>query len=355
MKHLLIALVALLTLDANAQTETAVTIDPQKATTSESLFESYSIVALQSSKESQMSPLSVGKIKKYLDKYVISDIDDNSLLIFDSNGNFINKIKLQSSIMDFDIYNNAIYILDNSDNQHIIKYSIDGNYATQYLTGSWYKNLVVLNGKDILLFSNHSNNSGFNYVIFNAEKQQTTISWEPMKNEHFTYAMNPFSRIGNEVFATKAFDHTIYRFCGNNLCPYLNLEFANTDKLPKAKTILKKIETAGKVVDKIEDITRTNRNLCFSYSLKNNGRFMKYICSIDSKNNLTANVPMFNQAQDAKFPVAGTFCSLTEGHCIMYLSVSEAQALSGNGNFTPADAEKLKNAGNLVILDYKLK
>ncbi len=356
MRVILIALASLLALNIYAQSSNDVTISPQNNTQPENIFDSFSIVTLQLSKESRLPPLSVGKIKKYVGKYFFEDVDDHSLLIFGANGQFLNKIKPQKSFFDFDIYNNAIYILENDfDNQHILKYSINGDYITEYSTDSWYKNLVILNDKDILLFSNYSNNSGYNYVILNTEKQQTIITWEPMKNEHYTYVMNPFYRIGNQVFVTKAFNHTIYKFSGNNLSPYLNLYFSNTDKLPKAKTMLEKMQKAGNVVELIQNITRTSQKLYFSYLLSSNNQSVYHICSIDDKNKLVADLCLSNMHENAKIPFVGTLGSLTEGHCIMYLSMSEANKLSSNSQLTPNDAEKLKNADNLVIIDYKLK
>lgn len=364
-KLLFLTLIATSAYILKAQSPASVKINPYQNSSVAEIFESYRIVPLQFKKGTYLSPLNVKYIQKNKDTFIVHDMDKNALLLFNNDGQYIAQISDGIGIFDFDVYDNSIFVLYNSKPEKIKKYDTKGSLLAECTLDEWYKNMVVVSGNEIMLFSNYSNNKGYNYVIYDFEKSKSIRVWEPMEHEHFTFFIKAFYRVGEKITAVKPYNHNIYEYCGNQLCTMLNIDFATKDRLPDVYGVLKKSQkidkaiNGGKIVNvviAISGVTKTDNAtyVCYDMLTGKGMSYCRFLCSINHETGVTSNIPMPPQT-DTKFPVYGDYSSLCDGYCINYTTASAIINSVPEGALNSSDIEKLKNTENLVIVEFKLK
>jgi hypothetical protein len=187
----------------------------------------------------------IGQLKVMSDKYVIFDDISSSVLLFDKQGKFVSKIKAGSvdsinlqSIDAIDTYQDKIYIKSSKSN-NVSVFTPDGHLLKQNKLRFFYKNFMVLNGREDLLMNtdkliNYTYASDTlvpdcanMYIFTPGESQhqvgQSSLTNTPKLRRYFPfsrkmfpngslryYVHNPFSRSGNEVYYNLVFSDTIY-------------------------------------------------------------------------------------------------------------------------------------------------
>ncbi|QIA06554.1 6-bladed beta-propeller [Draconibacterium halophilum] len=131
------------------------------------VFEDIQIIQLETNKESLIQR--VGKVQILNSKFYVFDQDQSALLIFDSDGNFIKKIREigrgpeeYSEITDFNLNKNREQIELLSPRGIIISYDLDGNFIG--------KQKANLNGRVVHYFTNLTDDLICFYSLFSDTK-----------------------------------------------------------------------------------------------------------------------------------------------------------------------------------------
>lgn len=204
--------------------------------------DSVSFIKLETIDEAKISEVS--KIQFTNNKFYILDKKNLTLFIFSRQGKFVNKISVDQStntddteFSDFQIYKNKIYILSRL-SKELLVYSDLGVLTDKYKLDDYYDFFYVIDGNNIFLFSNYSNDKLYNLVLFDCENNKYTTRFLPFAfNQNYRFATPPFNlTMKNELLFTQQYDLNIYRLNNNTLLPVYNIYFNTINQIPQNYT-----------------------------------------------------------------------------------------------------------------------
>ncbi len=205
MNYLKLMLVTLLTISCftlvKAQTDvTTVRIDPETALGGKvgDFFDEVEFIPLETTKESTFGRIS--QMKVIDDFYVIGDNETGSILIFSTNGKFVNKIKMQ---MDFSLDRENKQILVLGINNEILYYTLDGKYLRSLsVKGNFEKLFSLANG--VLAFNvprplqaEKVGKTAYD-VVYRDSKTDSVLSLFPYNTKYGIYDYNMYANLFND-------------------------------------------------------------------------------------------------------------------------------------------------------------
>lgn len=336
------------------KTET-ILVDPLNCVQLDDFFDTCRTVILDSTRQAMIS--NPGKIIKKDFLYYIHDENRQSILIFDTTGNFISEINhLGRSSMEytqltnFDVFNGYIYIIARAD-QKILRYDTSGNFVGYCKLDDWYSEFLVINNDSILLFSNYSNDKFYNYILFDWNMEESLSECDKFSiNSSFTAWKNHLGIFDDDIYTTKPFDYNIYKYANGDIKPVINLSFNTKDKLKNDKnvsTIAKNAE-GKKVIKYYNGFTKVEDRYYVMYNmLFPNVEFGADFISMVNETDSTSISACLGLQRTEKYPFGFNYASLCGDVLIAFVSPTAYQKITSS---------KLVNENsNYVLLEYKLK
>lgn len=208
---------------------------------SEIIEPDFDVIPLETNEQSLISE--IYKVKIYDNCFYVEDRAQHSILIFDYNGKYVNKVNSYGrghgeyvDIMDYDICDGYIYLLSRGMGK-ILRYDLEGKYIDSSVDlGEDYTNLVVINGDSVLLFANNCGVHNKNYRIINYKSNEVLNEWDDYGKAGGlimgTYPLNKTTDDG--ILLSKSYDHTLYKYDKSGYGKLVEFEFAGCDEIPKS-------------------------------------------------------------------------------------------------------------------------
>lgn len=191
----------------------------------------------------------IGNIDKiyYVNDHVIIGSDNKVLLFFNKDGSFDHKISRQGNgpgeyarISDFDInkQDNTITILDTGKKQ-LLKYDWDGNFIDRLSLNSWAIGLQLMNDSVSVLYSGNqiSTDNDYKLALYNMYSQSIFNRFYPISSKKskylHVYNANNFSKYKDEVLFCELYNDTIYSVFSSGCRPRYYLDFGD-EKVPSS-------------------------------------------------------------------------------------------------------------------------
>jgi hypothetical protein len=217
----------------------SVYVQPHSTQSADSFFEAGYSVSLETTADNLIS--SIDKIQ--LSDSLIWVLGNKRDLIytFDCSGNYIRTLQKRGNgpeeyldVTDFQVFRDHVYVLART-NKKIFIYTLSGRYAGHYPLDDWYDYFYITD-HTILLYSNFSNNKGYNLIEFNPISGRYGKKSFPFpRNQNFRSTPSPFMIDEENIFFAQPYDYTIYSLNANTLDAnaLVTLNFETKDKLPK--------------------------------------------------------------------------------------------------------------------------
>lgn len=175
----------------------------------------------------------ISKIKYYNKNIFILDIFQNSLMIFNDDGNFEKKLSKVGQgpgdyiqIMDFFIQDDFLYILD-FPNQSILKYDFNFQYLGKYNYKTFGSQFVI---KDNICWINNEptgqkNDYQFTSISENSVELNKFLPRRFLSHEYNWSDVNTFAIFDNKLYSSPKYRNIIYKEINNNLIPAYEIKF----------------------------------------------------------------------------------------------------------------------------------
>lgn len=186
--------------------------------------------------------------------YVLDKEILETLFIFDSSGNFLNKLETRpggpgefTSLDDFAVDENYIYILNN-ESQKVFKYSKNGDFLQDIKIHTFAHSIEVFDNS-IFIYRNNEYNpfDSFqnNQVIRVGQNGKVLDQYLPLTRENnylsFHESFRPFHKSSNSLIFSQALNDTIYSFKQSQFIPFKIIDFEKK-ALTQNPEILKSIQ-----------------------------------------------------------------------------------------------------------------
>jgi len=176
----------------------------------------------------------------------IGILSKNRVVIFDSNGRFINDIDRRGQgpdeyieLADILFDGDKVLLLSKYPGK-IIKCTVDGDVLNTYDLDYGFSHFAKIDDDKLLLTSENSNNSGFNFIIFDKSKNELTQKFDSF-DDNESMVFNDFNAVlcrrDSSFFVTHPFDHTVYRLSGDEFTPAMEFKFNTKKQLPEDKNL----------------------------------------------------------------------------------------------------------------------
>lgn len=318
-------------------------------------------IALETTKDNLIAK--IDKIEMTDNKLYILDKSKKTINIFDKNGFYLSKIDKVGQgpdeyiyISDFAVKDSLIYILSR-DNKKIYIYNNSGTFARSYKLDDYY-DYFYLKGKDIILYSNYSNNKLYNIIIshFGDNEISQSNKFLPfIRNQSFLYPPSPFNVNENgDLFLCQQFDNNIYRLNQNSITNIYNIEFSTKEKIPTdfEKIGFAKIyaDYANKsAVSRISYVLKNNSSLYLLYKFEYNN----YITRVNAK---TLAVKTLELKFNKNYPfIFCEFLGFYKNYLVGYLSADNVLLFDEKFESDKNENKILSIFDNPVLFFYQLK
>ena len=261
----------------------------------DSFFDKGYTITLETTKENLIAK--IDKIEMTDSKLYILDKRKNTINIFDKKGFYVSTINKMGQgpneytyISDFAVSDSLIYILSRA-NKKIFVYNNSGIFSRSYKLDDYY-DYFYLNGNDIFLYSNYSNNGLFNIILSKIDNDKITPTNKLLpfiKNQNFSYSPSPFNANENgDLLLCQQFDNSIYSLEKKSIINKYKVEFNTKEKIPTdfEKIGFAKIDAdfANKsVVTRISYVQKNKNSIYLLYKFEYN----KYLTRVDTKTLVT--------------------------------------------------------------------
>lgn len=151
--------------------------------------------------------------------------DSEVIYKFDHSGKFLSKIASRGraaneylAITDFDVYDGSVYVLSHPQKK-IVVYDEDDEFLRLIEMEDFYHNLSVGDGY-ILLYSERSNNLGFDMVRMGHDGEILNRYFPFKENQSIIFGISPFQKLGpGEYYLTFPYDNRVL-FYSESECHY---------------------------------------------------------------------------------------------------------------------------------------
>lgn len=340
----------------------SISVNPSQTEYSPDSFfvKSYSI-ALETTKENLIAK--IDKIEMTDTKLYILDKRKNTINIFDKKGFYFSKINKMGQgpneyiyISDFAVKDSLIYILSRA-NKKIFVYNNLGIFTRSYKLDDYY-DYFYLNGNDIILYSNYSNDKLYNIIISHFDDNKISPSNKLLpfvKNQNFSFFPSPFNATENgNLFFCQQFDNNIYSLDKNSITNVYNVKFSTKENIPTdfEKIGFAKIydDYANKsVVTRISYVQKNNNSLYLRYKFEYNN----YITKVDTR---TFSSKTFKLEFNKNFPFV--FCEplgFYKNYLVGYLSADNVLYFDKKFKSEKNQNKILSTFDNPILFFYQLK
>ncbi|WP_321481228.1 6-bladed beta-propeller [uncultured Bacteroides sp.] len=328
---------------------------------SDNFFVKRHSIALETTEDNLIAK--IDKIEMVDNKLYILDKIKKTISLFDEKGFYLSKINKIGqgpdeyiSISDFAVKDSLIYILSR-DNKKIYIYNNLGVFVRTYELDDYY-DYFYLREKDLILYSNYSNNKLYNVIIVHLgdnEMIQSNKFLPFIKNQSFLYSPSPFNvNEQGDLFLCQQFDNNIYSLSQNAITNVCNIEFSTKEKIPVdfEKIGFAKMCTdyANKsVVSRISYVVKNNNLLYLLYKFEYNN----YLTRVNAK---TLAVKTLKLKHNKNYPFI--FCEplgFYRNHLVGYLSADNVLLFDGKFYSDKNENKILSVFDNPVLFLFQLK
>lgn len=331
----------------------------------DSLFSTVKYIPLETNQEALINTIDKVVINNCI--YIL-DTRQNELFIFDLTGKFLRKLNHTGNgpgeyitIDDFQIENDIIYILDasshsmltyNSNLEFIEKIKFSESYCAFEITDRYiylYAGFQSLSYKNIAVLDRKDNKTINQYKTY--PKAQGGIS---------SFNKNFFYKYGKDIYVAFPYEYSIYKIDKNGSRKVLDLDFGNKNMYPKNFRSLsfddhdkyrKQFNYSQWPVDGLKDIRVTKTHMffsfnfhCLTYTTLLNKTTSKYLCGYLEKTE--------------KFPLAETEISNWSDQKVVQPITSDIILMIKNGKlgkFLPVELSSITEESNPVLGVYSLR
>ncbi len=186
----------------------------------------------------------IGNISKLiaLDNYfIIMDINNDNVLVFDTSGHFVNRIGrkglsepeyIHTDDIAYDKHTDAVLILDR-DGKKILRYKIDGTFIDSIKLNWWTSAINVVDYDRYLLYIPNTIQSDkkqldYYFYLINSKGQTIDQLLPNAKTVQFSHAGgHSLSSYGNKTVFSPFRSSNIYEISGDSIKPKYYLDFGN--------------------------------------------------------------------------------------------------------------------------------
>jgi len=176
----------------------------------------------------------------------IGILSKNRVVIFDSNGHFINDIDRRGQgpdeyieLADILFDGDKVLLLASYPGK-IMECSLDGKVLNSYDLDYGFSHFAKIDDDKLLLSSENSNRSWFNFIIFDKGKNEVIQKFDSFERNE-SMGFNDFNAVlcrrDSSFFVTHLFDHTVYRLSDNEFTPAMEFKFNTKKQLPEDKNL----------------------------------------------------------------------------------------------------------------------
>lgn len=225
--------------------------------------------------------------------YVLDLFSNNTLFLFDGEGNFVRKIRQGKGpgecLMPYAFFVDEAkerVLLWDEPLKRLNEYDLELNYKTttpidivirsleRTSNGNW-----LVAAKDINKFDTINSNQLYSYLLYNSTFDKVLASMLPLPQELSSYALdNPISREKGQVLFSRQFDNNIFTINANNeLAIRYKLDFGKYNITSSDQPgDLFKLSKEGKRVVSTSELIHTDNYLAFSFFFNRQIEFLIY-------------------------------------------------------------------------------
>lgn len=175
----------------------------------------------------------------------IADKNQGTLFLFDRQGYGLGKLSHRGiapgeyiDFSDFEVRDNRIFILSRS-SKKILIYTFSDQLVGEIKLDDWYDFFHLLNDRELLLYSNFSNDKLKNVLLFDYKKGKIIETFLPFQaNQSFSFPQCPFNEADAGTLITQPYDYLVYRFDGSGIYGNYRFTFNTKDQLPENKEMI---------------------------------------------------------------------------------------------------------------------
>lgn len=364
-KLLLITFIGLFGCSCSENDSDNVIIDIDHCVPPSEFFEPvFDMIPLETDSNSIIS--AIHKVKIYNECYYVEDDNSNTIFIFNKDGSFSNKISNwgrghgeYSDIMDYDIFEDNIYILARGMSK-ILRYDINCKYIDCIEVDDDYTEILALRNNNILLFANNSGATKVNFKIFNWDTKAITNEWD--KFDEFCgliLGKNALNRCDSCILITKPYDHNIYIYDGQEYKSLLNVAFNGCDNIPKIDNYFERHKAIHnnqlKVVEFFSQVMiHTNSIYTCFYCMVNNS-ITDYLSKIDLQTNMAQTINIGYLTDYIEFPFLHFPVAMQDGMLITQTFPSSIINYHSDYLNKYPQLSNLKNDDNPILVVHYMK
>lgn len=362
MKHLFYSVLFLCSVySCNQQrsSDAVILIEPEEQYPAESFFKASHSITLETRDDNLLS--GINKIQVCSDKYCILDKKEASIYFFDQKGFLINKIAKKGGgpeeyydLADFMMVDSLVYVLSRI-GKALLVYDESGLFVRKYPLDDFYDYFYVDENRDVLLYSNFSNNKSYNLRIFDPEKGEITSEFLPFKrNQSFSFYPTPFNLTAEgDLLLCQQYDYTMYKYENNSLSIFGRLMFHTKDKIPEdfeqiGFDVVYQDLAAKSVVKRIDYVDSFNQHIYIVYQLAHN----TFLSQIETATSKSRTIKLeFNEHYPFIFAKPILLC---QGFMVNYLEASNVLLFDDQFESDKNPDGRLAAEDNPVLFFYKL-
>lgn len=330
------------------------------------LFTGYDYIPLETTENNLIGKIDKIMIDSISHKIYVMERERSSIYIFNKDGKFINSIEKQGrapeeylSLDDFVTYKSNIYCLSRF--KKISVYSETGEFLRSYKLDDWYNNFTILNDSLMFLFSENSNNTNYNFILFDYKNDTYPQKFDAFKkNQSYLFRKSPFNPTKNGLFVTKEFDHTVYNLTKTSINPVYSFGFNTSDKIPAnyldmdTENLSKSLKDKS-VVRRINHITQSGNKLWLVYEI-----FLPdlgYRWHITSTDLITKTIKTIRLGDklDAEFPCMMNPSLFYADQLVTYTPAVAAINIAQRLSLDIFKNDSIQETDNPILFLYKLK
>lgn len=265
-------------------------------------------------------------------------------------------------IADIAADDSILYVLS-SLGKKIIRYSFDGSFLGEFDTHSEPFFKIAYSQKKLYLSSEQSNQSGYDYLIMDADSGQILQRVYRFKeyNGHLFPSANSFvGRVGEELLLSRIYDGSLYCLINDGLDPKFSLQYSDYKVITSS-------EIKGRTVGQITEKYKSEPMFCFyryaSYTgsryylvaqLKNGAWVNEHFLAVDLKTEEVFRHTL-GRNPDVEYPEIdlGAIVSMNDSTVYLLCDARVFRSLQIKGKIAPT--LQIKEDDNPLLISYLLK
>ena len=347
--------------------EKCIEVDVHTTQSMSTLCESYTCIPLELSNDEDNLINAIDKLVVHDGCFYVMDRFRNTIFVFSEEGKYLHKIARSGrgpqeyiELTDFDVYDSEVYILSRA-NQAIYVYDKDGNFRQIYPLDNWYNNLHVLDTHLAYLYSERSNDTHYNFILYDYVSHQVVNRFDPFtENRGYGFAKSPFNESqDHKLLITQQYDNSVFQLTETSYTPAYTFIFNTQDAIPEGQRQMNYDELAADLRNKytLRRICSVDSNadavaLLYEVNLPEKG-LRNALVTVNLTTEEVASV-LLNEEFDPEFPFMSYPLLIHDGELIGYSTAIGVINIAANNNIDIA-RYNLTPESNPLIFKYKLK